>query len=161
MDGGGFIGAQPQVGESHARAQRVAVVGRRIDRARPVAFHRFQANGVAVVQPGVVESAHLAGSVVGMHGFEEGLHRQTEQAGQLLKAIGGGARENRWHEAPEGFPVDDRKPHLPWLMRHQAPPDGIALGPEILAFIVEALAVAVDHHAQRHTIDARADAAVV
>src|SRR6185437_3618373 len=40
-------------------------------------------------------------------------------------------------------------------------PDGIALGPEVFALVVEALGVAVEHHAQRHAVDAGADAAVV
>ena len=37
------------------------------------------------------------------------------------------------------------------LSGNQAPPDYIALGPEILAFVIEAFALAIDHHLCRTT----------
>ena len=46
-------------------------------------------------------------------------------------------------------------------MGHQSAPDGIALGPEVFALVVKAFGIFVDHDAQRHAIDPRADAAVV
>src|SRR5262249_7408715 len=46
------------------------------------------------------------------------------------------------------------------LLSDQATPDGVALGPEVLAFVVEARGVAVDHDAERHGVDPRHDAAV-
>ena len=81
---------------------------------------------------------------------------------QLGQCVGlDDAGEHGRHEAANGLAVDDRITNLPRLLRHQAAPDGVALGPEVFALVVEAFAVAVDHHAQRHAVDARADAAVV
>src|SRR5690606_19405704 len=47
------------------------------------------------------------------------------------------------------------------LHGRQPAPDGVALGPEVLAFVVEAARLAVDHHPQRYAVDAGTDAAVV
>ena len=47
------------------------------------------------------------------------------------------------------------------LLRHQAAPNGVALGPKIFAFVVKTFGIFVHHHAQRHTVDAGANAAVV
>src|SRR5690606_28696119 len=40
-------------------------------------------------------------------------------------------------------------------------PNGVALRPEIFAFIIEASRLTVDHYAQRYAVDASTDAAVV
>ena len=46
------------------------------------------------------------------------------------------------------------------LSRDKPAPDRVALGPEVEALVVEALRIAVDHDAERHAVDAGADAAV-
>ena len=56
--------------------------------------------------------------------------------------------------------IDDRIGDLVRLLRDQAAPDRIALRPDILAFVVEALAVAVDHDAEHDAVEPRGDAAV-
>src|SRR5690606_26194424 len=56
--------------------------------------------------------------------------------------------------------VDDGIADLAGLLGHQSPPDGIALGPEVRALVVEAQRLAVDHDAQRHAIAPRTDPAV-
>lgn len=70
-------------------------------------------------------------------------------------------RKNGRHEASDGFAVNDGPSDLPGLVGNQSSPDGIALRPEIFAFVVEALGIAVHHDAQRDAINACADAAVV
>jgi hypothetical protein len=50
---------------------------------------------------------------------------------------------------------------LSGLLRDQPAPDRVALRPEVLALVVEALRVAVDDDAERDAVDARADPAVV
>ena len=51
-------------------------------------------------------------------------------------------------------------PDLARLLRHQPAPDGVALGPEILALVIEAPALLIDHDAERHAVDAGDDPAV-
>ena len=124
-------------------------------------FGRQQILGVAVVQYRVVKGADPAGGVVVIQGLHEGGHIKPQFLRQLRQRIGPGAGKHGRHEAACGLGVDDRITHLPWLLRHQAAPDGIALGPEIFAFVVKAAALPVDHHAQRDAVDAGADTAVI
>ncbi len=69
-------------------------------------------------------------------------------------------REDRRHEQVDRFGVDDRIGDLPRLLRDQAAPDGVALGPGVLALVVEAFALAVDHDAEDHAVEPRGDTAV-
>ena len=69
-------------------------------------------------------------------------------------------REDRRHEQADRFGVDDRIGDLLRLLRHQPAPDGVALRPGVLALVVEALRVAVDHDAEHHAVEPRGDAAV-
>ena len=159
--GGAGVDLQPQVGEGHARAQRVTVVGRGVERQCPVSLGRHQAFGVTVVEHGVVEFADAAGGVVVGHGALQPVRIQSELGGQLGQAGGADAVEDRWHEAANRLRVDDRVADLAGLLGHQPTPDRVALGPEVFALIVEALAFAVDHHAQRDRVEPGADAAIV
>jgi hypothetical protein len=47
------------------------------------------------------------------------------------------------------------------LQSHQPAPDGIALGPEVLAFVVEAHRLAIEHDTERDAVDPGHDTAVV
>src|SRR5690606_25606079 len=51
--------------------------------------------------------------------------------------------------------------NLTWLPGNEKAPDGVALGPEILTLVIEPLAIAVHHHAERHAVDAGTDAAII
>ncbi len=79
---------------------------------------------------------------------------------QFLDRIGLDRREHRRHEQRERLGVADRIGDLVGLLRDQAAPDGIALRPDILALVVETVAVAVDHDAVGHAVQTRRDAAV-
>src|SRR5256885_71582 len=95
------------------------------------------------------EWATREGAVVGIQGLHEAFLVQAQLACQLGQGVGAHAREDRRHEAAYGLGVDDGPGGLARLLGHQAAPDGIALGPEVLALVIEALGLAVDHHAQR------------
>ena len=68
--------------------------------------------------------------------------------------------EHGRHEAAQHLRVDDGPRDLTGLLGDETPPDSVALGPQIFAFVVEALAVLIHHNAERHRIQARDDAAV-
>src|SRR6266849_506215 len=51
-------------------------------------------------------------------------------------------------------------PDLPRLLRHEPSPDRIALGPEVLALVVESLALLIHHNPERYRIHTRDDPAV-
>src|SRR6266851_6592192 len=51
-------------------------------------------------------------------------------------------------------------PDLPRLLRDQPAPDRIALGPEVLALVVESLALLIHHNPEMHGIHTRDDPAV-
>src|SRR3546814_15145270 len=67
----------------------------------------------------------------------------------------------RRHEEADGLLVDDDVADLVGLTGDEAAPDSVALRPEVLAFVVEALGMGVHHDAERDAVDASADAAVV
>ena len=164
MYGSGVVGLQAQVGEGHPRPHGVGVKRRGVEGPRPVGFGRgqaFESFSTAIVQDGVVEGARAAGGVVGVHGLHERRLVQTDLARQCRQAVGLEAGEHRWHEAADRFGVDDGMRDLPWLLRHQAAPDGIALGPEVFALVVKTLRFTVHHHAERDAVQPGADAAVV
>jgi hypothetical protein len=56
-------------------------------------------------------------------------------------------------EAPEGLAVEDRECQLPGLVRDQASPGRVPLGPELLTLVLDALAEPVDHDSERHRVD--------
>src|SRR6185369_14479855 len=56
--------------------------------------------------------------------------------------------------------VDDRVRDLAGLARDELAPDRVALRPEVLALVVEALAIAIYDDAERHRVEPRRDAAV-
>jgi hypothetical protein len=155
------VGAQSEIGEGDARLERVAIERRRVDRPCPVRLGGEHAFGVAVVQLRVVEAAGAAGGVVVLQRAQEGGCVQPQLARELRQRVRQDAGEHGRHEAADGLAVDDRVADLPRLLRHEAAPDRVALGPEVLALVVEAPGFAVDHHAQRDAVDARADATVV
>ena len=131
-------------------------------RPRPVRLGRRQSLGVAVVEHRVVERADAARRVE--------RRRRSRRTPPPAGRAGARARasvcafspgKHRRHEAADRLRVDDRVADLPRLQRDEPAPDRVALRPEVLALVVEALRVAVDHDAERHAIHARADAAVV
>ncbi len=124
-------------------------------------LRRRQPFGAAIVQRGVIEGAGAARSVVGRERLRERRRIEADLHGELFQRVRLGAVEHRRHEAADGFLVNDRPCGLARLLRHQATPDGVTLGPEILTLVVEAVPFAVHHHAQRNAVDPRADAAIV
>ena len=127
----------PRVGEGNAGLERVAVKRRCVDGQRPVRLGWRQAFGVAVVQHGMVEGAHAAGGVVFVDGLHEDRLVQAELARQRGQRVSLCTLEHRRHEAAHGLGVNDAVAHLAWLLRHQPAPDGVALGPEILALVIK------------------------
>ena len=142
--------------------QRVGVEGRRVDGARPVRLGGRDALRAAVVEDRVVEGAGAHGGVELRRSSSRARRRPARACrrarARVLRLLG---REHRRHELAHRLGVDDRIADLAGLPGHQPPPDGVALGPEVLALVVEALRVAVDDDAQRHRVDAGDDAAVV
>ena len=86
---------------------------------------------------------------------------EAELACELRQRGGFRSREHRRHEAADRLGVDQRIANLRRLLRDEPSPDRISLRPEVLALVVETLRVAIDDDAERHAVDARADAAVV
>ena len=109
----------------------------------------------------MVKAARLTGRVVGAQGFHEGALIQVQTSRQLGQAGSFHSTENRWHKASYRLGINDGIGELPRLLRHQAPPDGIALGPEVFTLIVKTLCFAVNHHTQGNTVDSGAYAAVI
>ena len=70
-------------------------------------------------------------------------------------------RIERGHEQRQRRRVEDDVGDLVRLLRHQPPPDRVALRPDLLALVVEALRVLVHHDAEHHAVEPRDDAAVV
>ena len=116
--------------------------------------------GAAVVENGVIEGA--------------GPHRRVEirdrlfQRGrielELARELGHGRardrRKQRRHEARHHAGVEDDVGDLAGLRRDQPAPDCIALRPDVLALVIEALRIPVDDDAEHHRVMARDDAAV-
>ena len=161
MHGRRLVDLHAQIGERDARPQRIAVERRRVERQGPVRLGRCQPFGMAVVQHCVVEGADLARGVVGLDGLHEvvGVDPElTRQCRQVVRLLAG---EHRRHEPAYRLGIDDRIGDLVRLEGDQPAPDGIALGPEVFAFVIEAPAIAIDDDAQRHAVDPGADAAVI
>ncbi len=85
---------------------------------------------------------------------------KLQLACQLFQRGGADRRKYRWHEAADRLGIDDHVADLVGLAGDQPSPDGIALRPEVLAFVIEAFGVRVDDDAKRDRIDAGGNAAV-
>ena len=120
-----------------------------------------QTEGVTVVQHRMVKVAALTGRVVSGDGLRQRLRVQPQLEPQLLNGVGFFAGKNRRHEPAHGFAVNDRVTALAGLLCHQPTPNGVALGPEVFAFVVEALAILIDDDAQRNAVHPGANTAVV
>ena len=79
------------------------------------------------------------------------------EAGDAVRLV---RREHGRHEQVDGLGIYDDIGDLPGLLGYEATPDGVALGPDFLAFIVKTLAVSVNGNAERHAVETRADAAI-
>ena len=121
-------------------AQRIGVVRRRVELARPVAFRIASPSVAAIVEHGVIEGAGAHRGVEVVHGLAERGRIERELAREFADGRRLHRRKDRRHEQPDRFGVDDRIGDLPRLLRHQPAPDGVALGPGVLALVVEALA---------------------
>src|SRR5262249_40551489 len=73
---------------------------------------------------------------------------ETEPQREIAYRSGLFRGKHRRHELPERLRVDDAVADLSWLLRDEPPPNRITLRPEILALIVEAIAVAVDDYSE-------------
>ena len=116
---------------------------------------------MAIVQRGVVKSAHAARGIEILDGGDQRGRVDADRHSQFVHTLSFHARKHRRHEAPHGLGIDDGVAGLSGLHGHQPTPDGIAFGPEVLAFVVEALALLVHDHAQGHTINAGANTPVI
>src|SRR5207253_3096847 len=83
-----------------------------------------------------------------------------EHQRERAHGVGLNRREHRRNKLAHRFSIDDRVCELIGLRGDKPAPDRVALGPEVEAFVVEALRVAVDDDAERYAIDAGANAAV-
>ena len=108
----------------------------------------------------MVKLALDTGVVEARHGVDQGVGVQAEFFSQLGQAVGDDGRKHRWHEAAHRFGIDDGVANLALLASDQAAPNGVALGPKILALVVKTLAMLVDHDAQGHAVQAGGDAPV-
>ena len=63
-------------------------------------------------------------------------------------------------ENVDGFRVHNAIGELIGLLRDQASPNGIAFGPDLLSFVIESAAQAVDHDAKGNGVEPRDDAAI-
>ena len=99
--------------------------------------------------------------VVGIQGGHEGVNIQAQLLRQLGQCLRHSAFKHGRHEAAYGFGIRDGVTNLTRLLRHQAAPNGITLGPKIFAFVVEAFGILVHHHTQGNAIDSGTNAAVV
>ena len=119
-------------------------------------------------RPSVRQSSSTAWSNdAGAHGPIEGVDGRLQLLGrqiQLRRKLPDRARrlrrKHRRHESADRLGIDDRKRDLVGLPGHERSPDGVALRPEVLALVVEALGVLVDDDAEREAIEPRDDAAV-
>ena len=84
----------------------------------------------------------------------------AEILGQFADRRGAERREGGRHEEIFALGVRDRVGNLLRLLGHQTSPNGIALGPNILAFIIKAPACAIDHDAKGDGVQARDDSTV-
>ena len=69
-------------------------------------------------------------------------------------------RKQRRHEAVATLTIEDDVGDLVGLRGHQPAPDRVALRPDVLALVIEALGVLVDDDAEHHRVVPRDDAAV-
>ena len=136
------------------------MIGRRVELLRPVGLGRSQPLGAASIELAGVEGAGLHGLVVGAHGRVQRDGIEPELAGQLADRVGADRREHRGHEQLLALAVDDRVGDLVLLLRDQPAPDRVALGPDVLALVIEPLGRLVHHDAERHAVEPGADAAI-
>ena len=125
-------------------------------------LRRRDAFGAAVVENGVVEGAGPHRGVEVGHGlFQRG--RIERRACRRARGCVGAAdrRKERRHEHRDDGGVEDDVGDLVRLRRDQPAPDRVALRPDVLALVVEALRVLVDDDAEDHAVVPRDDAAVV
>src|SRR6266567_2282815 len=141
-----------EVRECDAGPQWIRKERWRIKRPRPMRLGRRQALRRAVVEHGVIEASRADRGV-------ERRHRRLKRGGielqrkrELPDRRRPDWREHRRHEFPHRLGVDDRIADLVWLPGNKAPPDRVALGPEILALVVEALRALVDDDPERYAI---------
>lgn len=136
------------------------MVGRRIDRPRPVRLGRVYALRAAIVEDRVAESAGPHRGVEIGDGLVERRRVEIEHRGALRDRARGDRRVHRWHELAHRLGIDDRERELVRLACDQPPPEGVALRPEILHLVGKSLRVLVDHDAERHRVHSRHDASV-
>ncbi len=97
--------------------------------------------GPAVVVDVGIEAPRPDREVEGRHGLLEPLGIELEQACEGAQILRRERRVDRGHEARQRLGVDDHIADLVRLLRDQPAPDRVALGPEVLALVVEALGV--------------------
>src|SRR6202521_1526810 len=149
-----------EVGEGDTRPQRIRKERRRIERPRPMALGRRQSRCGAIVEHGVIECSRADRFIELAHPrFERG-GMELERQRKLAHGVGLNRREHWWNKLAHRVGIDNRVRDLIGLRGHEPAPDRVALGPEVEALVVEALRILVDDDAERHAIDAGADAAV-
>src|SRR5215510_13245626 len=94
--------------------------------------------GPAIVQHRVVECSRPYGGIEAGDRFLQGGNGQSQRRGKFRDAWRRDWRIERGHEHLERIGVKDDPGDLARLLGHQAPPDGVAFRPDILALVVEA-----------------------
>src|SRR5262249_4581040 len=149
-----------EIRKRDSRPQRVSVKRRSIDALGPMGFRWLNALSAAIIQCLVIKGSRLHGLIECQDGGFKFPGRQSQRYRQLLDARRGNRRKHRWHETPGDFGVDDAIRRLIRLLGNQATPDGVPFGPEILALVIEALALLVHDDAERQAIQTRHNTAV-
>ena len=121
---------------------------------------RRDAFGAAIVQDGVIERAGLhRGVEIGDGLFQRG-RIELELGGEFGDRRRADRREQRRHEARDHGRIENDVGDLVGLGRHQPAPDRVALRPDVLALVIEALGVLVDDDAEHDRVVPGDDAAV-
>ena len=154
------VNLEAEISEGHARPELVTQKRGLGDRSSPVRLRRIKSDGCEPVKFGWVKRSVHACCIELIDCLTEGCCRQAQLPRQLVNRVGLDWREHRRHEEFTRLCIDDRVSHLVRLCRNQAAPDCIALGPHVLALVVEPLPVLVHDDREGHAIQPGHDTAI-
>src|SRR5437899_11451327 len=152
--------------ERDARGHRVADVGRRVERLRPVRLGRLDAARPLAVLDGRVERARLHSGVELTHGAHEALDVDLELAREALERRVFGLRDLAdpvlLSEQVHDLLIEDLERRAPWLLDDLATVLHVRVVAHVGALVDEALALDVDDDADgiRMLLEIVADLAV-
>ena len=123
-------------------------------------FRRGQPFRPAIIQLTALEGARADGGVVFGHHLFQLAGIEAGHAGELGDAVGAIGREDAGQVVHDRLAVGDGEGFLHGLLGDQPAPDGIALRPDILAFVIEAIDIAIDDNGIGHAVEAHREAAI-